>query len=137
MDIDTAIDYPDMNTEIIDSQTTNDFEDAETYSEDIKSETFDNNEEMQSKNIEVDAGSLDDADNHDADFFEAMSKEFGQNAAKHIVLKTCKTAGIALFESKRRNFQPVLSVNNIEELKSSIQSFTKASVDLNIQWKVA
>lgn len=70
------------------------------------------------------------------DLLEAMSKEFGQNAAKHIVLKTCKTAGIALFEPKRRNFQPVLSVN-IEELKSSIQSFTKASVDLNIQWKVA
>lgn len=73
MDIDTAIDYPDMNTEIIDSQTTNDFKDAETYSEDIKSETFDNNEEMQSKNIEVDAGSLDDADNHDADFFGTVA----------------------------------------------------------------
>lgn len=31
-----------------------------------------------------------------------MSKEFDRDAAKHIVLKTCKTADMALLEPKNR-----------------------------------
>lgn len=73
MDIDTAIDHPDMNTKIIDSQTTNNLDDAETYNEDIKSETFDNSEEMHSKNMEVDADNLEDTDNHDTDLFGTVA----------------------------------------------------------------
>lgn len=141
---DTVTNHPNMNTEIIDTETINDFDNADTYNEDIENETFDT-EEIQSENMEVDTDIMDETDNQNTDLFgtianaetmivntlEEISEEFGRDTTKQIVLNACKTANIALFEPKTRNFQQVLLVN-IEELKSRIQSFSKATVDLNI-----